>query len=57
MLVPFLKRPHQNLPLQNQIALLFLRCRLNLPLKYLSYQIINLLSTIHAMFHKILGLM
>ena len=51
---PFLKRPRQNLPLQNEITLFLVRCRLNLPLKYLSYQV-NL-STIYATFHKILDL-
>ena len=56
-LVPFLKRPRQNLPLQNQITLLLVRWRLNLPLKYLSYQVNLSPSTIHATFHKILDLM
>ena len=51
---PFLKRPRQNLPLQNEITLFLVRCRLNLPLKYLSYQV-NL-STIYATLHKILDL-
>ena len=56
-LVPFLKRLRQNLPLQNQMTLFLVCCRLNLPLKYLSYQVNLSSSTIHATFHKILDLM
>ena len=56
-LVPFLKEPRQNLPLQNQITMFLVRCRLNLPLKYLSYKVNLSPSTIHAMFQKNLDLM
>ena len=56
-MVPFLKRPCQNLPLQNQIALFFICCTFNLPLEYLSYQVNLSPSTIHGTFHNILDLM
>ena len=56
-LVPFSKQPCQNLHLQNQITLFLVRCRLNLPLKYLSYQVSLSSSAIDATFHKILELM
>ena len=56
-MVRFLKRPCQNLPLQNQIALFFVCCTFNLPLKYLSYQANLSPSTIHGTFHNILDLM
>ena len=35
--------------------IVLVRCRLNLPLKYLSYQVNLSTSTIHATFHKIFG--
>ena len=56
-LVPFLKRHRQNLRLQNQITSFSVRCRLNLTLKYLSYQVNLSTSTIHATFQKNLDLM
>ena len=54
-MVPLLKWQRQNLSLQNQITLV--RCRLNLPLTYLGYQVNLSPSTIHATFHQILDLM
>lgn len=56
-LTPHLLQPRVNLPLHNQVLMVLMRLRINLPIQFISYQIALAQSTVHSTFHKILDLM
>ena len=56
-ITPSLKEPIKNLPVRNQILMVLVRLRLNLPFEYLSYQTGISQSTVNATFQKIIDLM
>ena len=56
-IIPFMHNPRKNLPQQNQILMVLVRLRLNLPFEYLSMQTGISQSTIHSWFQKIIDIM
>ena len=54
---PYLKLPRTNIPLRNQVLMVLVRLRINLPFEYISYQAGISKSTANVTFHKILNLL
>ena len=55
-ITPCLKLPRTNIPLRNQILMVLVRLRINLPFEYISHQTGISKSTANLTFHKILDL-
>ena len=56
-ITPYLKLPRTNIPLRNQILMVLVRLRINLPFEYISHQAGISKSTANLTFHKILDLL
>ena len=54
---PYLKLPHTNIPLRNQIFMVLVRLRINLPFEYISHQAGISETTANITFHKIIDLL
>ena len=56
-ITPYLKLPRTNIPLRNQILMVLVRLRINLPFEYISHQAGISKSTSNLTFHNVLDLL
>ena len=57
LITPSIPPPQKNLPLQNQVLLVLVRLRLNLPFEYISLQTRLSQSTVHSTFHRLIDIL
>ena len=55
-IIPYLKLPRTNIPLRNQILMVLVRLRINLPFEYINHQTGISKSTSNLTFHNVLDL-